>query len=217
MGTKSKIHGESANRPTSYPLWLFCILLAIADIVIYSFLVAYYSSYLLVPHNRWVSVYRDFHACFITDYSKAVEKTLTYKLEWGIRTMITLAAVHLLVDHTLIVSTMLEIKHWLLPYLIWNLMMILIVTILIITYFLHSSIDVFESTEAYLDFNKYWMWGLSCLIVYEIAAEVLVWSYFNQVHFRPKAVMPPNVQAMRPILESISDDDSANLDSRIMP
>ena len=176
---------EGTKPQSSYPLWLFCTTSAILDMGIYSFLAAYFSTYLEIPHNRWVSIYRDFNDAYITDYSKPQEKIVTYKLEWAVRVMITLCTAHLILNHILVFAVQVELKYWILPYIIWNVMMIWITAVMIISFFLVSSIDSFEDSATYMDFNRYWMWGLTIVLIYQVSAEILVWSHFNELHFRP--------------------------------
>ena len=87
---------------------------------------------------------------------------MTYKLEWAVRVMITLCTAHLILNHILVFAVQVELKYWILPYIIWNVMMIWITAVMIISFFLVSSIDSFEDSATYMDFNRYWMWGLTC-------------------------------------------------------
>ena len=181
------------KRP--YNLRWATILVALVYILLSVFFMAYLLSFFPIPHDRWLAVHNHFQPDEITDFSSRQARDFTYHFEWTVRAVTVTSALNLFVSHLLVLAAGTRLKMWLLPFLAWNVMVMVECTMVIIDYI----VIIAARAPQEGDVSNRWRLITVALLVHEAVSGVVVAAYFRQLHLSPKSGLADLLDARVPM------------------
>ncbi len=169
----------------SYRLWILTVFVVGLDLLLTCLGIAYNISAIMAPKERYVSLYRNFHTRYVTDFGITLHRHLTYHLTWALGMALPMLLLRLVCLHIVLVAALAQLKLLLLPYLVWNFMCMLFTTAALVAIpTLTGGVTYGLSEVEYNNLHHYWSYMLVCFLVLQATYELAVGAHYKQLHTR---------------------------------